>query len=218
MASILLLVFILQVVIHIINKAGVGTINNFLWLLYNKLPTPTSNASRQQVKLKQEVLRLKKELAGVSAQDDFAKWAKLRRQHDKVMADYEKSEKTIGSSKASFDSKANLVRWVSTSGLRLFIQFWFARQALFWIPPGWLPGYVEWILSFPKAPKGSISVQIWAAACTTVIQIASDAMISAYTLTVGEKSGMSAQIPQAFSRKEVQSTSGSKGSRERKEL
>ena len=41
--------------------------------------------------MKKEILRLKRELGNVSAQDDFARWAKLRRQHDKVMAQYEKS-------------------------------------------------------------------------------------------------------------------------------
>jgi tail-anchored protein insertion receptor len=62
-----------------------------LWILYSKLPTPTSKAAREQIRLKREVVRLKRELNGVSAQDDFARWAKLRRQHDKVMGDFEKT-------------------------------------------------------------------------------------------------------------------------------
>jgi hypothetical protein len=40
--------------------------------------------------LKKEVIRLKRELKAVSAQDDFAKWAKLDRQHGKAMADFQK--------------------------------------------------------------------------------------------------------------------------------
>lgn len=36
---------------------------------------------------------MKRELASVSAQDEFSKWAKLRRQHDKVVAEHDKSGK-----------------------------------------------------------------------------------------------------------------------------
>lgn len=34
---------------------------------------------------------MKREMNAVSAQDEFARWAKLRRTHDKAVADYEKS-------------------------------------------------------------------------------------------------------------------------------
>jgi tail-anchored protein insertion receptor len=33
---------------------------------------------------------MKRELAAISAQDDFARWAKLRRQHDKAMEEHDK--------------------------------------------------------------------------------------------------------------------------------
>lgn len=44
----------------------------------------------QQKKLKSEILTTKKELLQTSAQDHFAKWAKLRRSVDKGLADLEK--------------------------------------------------------------------------------------------------------------------------------
>jgi hypothetical protein len=44
----------------------------------------------RQSALKAEVLRRKKELQQTSAQDQFAKWAKLRRSVDKGLADLEK--------------------------------------------------------------------------------------------------------------------------------
>ena len=40
--------------------------------------------------MKKEVVRLKRELGAVSAQDDFARWAKLQRQHDKAFGDFQK--------------------------------------------------------------------------------------------------------------------------------
>ena len=60
-------------------------------MLYNKLPNPTAKDAREAIRLKKEVVRLKRELNATSAQDEFTKWAKLRRSHDKVAADQEKS-------------------------------------------------------------------------------------------------------------------------------
>ena len=64
-----------------------------LWILYNKLPTSTSANVEAQTTLRREVVRLKREMNATSSQDEFAKWAKIRRQHDKVLAEYDgKSE------------------------------------------------------------------------------------------------------------------------------
>jgi hypothetical protein len=60
-----------------------------LWILYLKLPTSTSKNAREQSRLKREVVQLKREMNNTSSQDEFAKWAKLRRKHDKAMDEYE---------------------------------------------------------------------------------------------------------------------------------
>jgi hypothetical protein len=62
-----------------------------LWTLYNRLPTSNSNSVQEQRELKRQFLKLKTELNATSSQDEFAKWAKLRRQHDKVLEQLEKS-------------------------------------------------------------------------------------------------------------------------------
>jgi hypothetical protein len=61
-----------------------------LWVLYNKLPTPTSKSAQRCQALKKEIVQLKRELGNTSAQDNFGKWAKLDRQHNKAMAEYQK--------------------------------------------------------------------------------------------------------------------------------
>jgi hypothetical protein len=74
---------------------------------------------------------------------------------------------------------------LGTNGLRLFLQFWYAKRALYWIPKGWAPYYAEWILSFPKAPLGSVSIQIWGIACASVISLISEALVAAFVLFAG---------------------------------
>jgi tail-anchored protein insertion receptor len=49
-----------------------------------------SSKQAQQRKLKSDILANKKELLQTSAQDQFAKWAKLRRSVDKGLSDLEK--------------------------------------------------------------------------------------------------------------------------------
>lgn len=107
MFSLLLLCFVVQLLIHIVNTAGKSTVNEIvsspastnesttntqqLWTLYNKLPTPTSKGEAAANQLRKELVRLKKELGSVSAQDEFTRWAKLRRQHDKAETEYNKA-------------------------------------------------------------------------------------------------------------------------------
>ena len=89
--------------------------------------------------------------------------------------------------KAQFDSAVGVLRWLGTNGLRMFIQFWFSKQALFWLPKGWVPGYIEWILAFPRAPTGSISIQVWGIACASAISIVSASITAAAALLMEEK-------------------------------
>jgi hypothetical protein len=51
---------------------------------------------------------------------------------------------------------------------------------MFWLPQGWVPYYAEWLLSFPRAPLGSVSIQAWVLACGAVILLISDAIVAAY--------------------------------------
>lgn len=49
---------------------------------------------------------------------------------------------------------------------------------MFELPPGWFPYYIEWILSFPRAPIGTVSIQIWSGACATAIAAAGQGVSS----------------------------------------
>ena len=37
-----------------------------------------------------------------------------------------------------------------------------------------MPWYVEWVLGFPRAPYGSVSVQVWGASCAVVVALVGD--------------------------------------------
>ncbi|EEP80774.1 conserved hypothetical protein [Uncinocarpus reesii 1704] len=176
MASLLIIVFLSHVVTYLINTIGATTVDNLLWLLYLKLPNNTSRTAVEQRRLKGEVVQLKREMKSTSSQDEFAKWAKLRRRHDKAMEEYEAKNKALGKHKGSFDLTVKSVRFFSTTGLKFFLQFWYSKTPMFELPRGWVPWQVEWVLSFPRAPLGTVSIQVWSGVCTTVVSLAGDAL------------------------------------------
>lgn len=60
---------------------------------------------------------------------------------------------------------------------------------MFWLPHGWFPYYAEWIISFPRAPMGSVSVASWQLACTGVITLVADTITAIIGLVVAATQG-----------------------------
>ncbi|KAL9624420.1 MAG: hypothetical protein Q9160_001383 [Pyrenula sp. 1 TL-2023] len=106
-----------------------------------------------------------------SSQDEFAKWAKLRRQHDKAQAEYDEVAEKNKSTRSTFDLRASSARWVLTNGLRLGLQFYHSGTPVFEIPRGWAPAPVEWVLGWPRVKRGGVSLQVWGWACAVAIGV-----------------------------------------------
>ncbi|KAI1083920.1 CHD5-like protein-domain-containing protein [Whalleya microplaca] len=187
MISLLVLVFVVELSAHLVNTIGAATVSNLLWNLYLALPTETSKQATEKKKLQKEYLTIRRDLNATSSQDQFAKWAKLRRQHDKLLEQLEKFKTSHDATKAKFENTVGIIRWLTTTGLKFGLPFWYAKQPIFWLPQGWFPYYVEWILSFPRAPLGSISIASWQTACIGVIMLASDTVTAILGLAVGAK-------------------------------
>ena len=83
---------------------------------------------------------------------------------------------------------------------------------MFWLPLGLVPWYIEWILSFPRAPIGSVSIQIWGIACLTVLQLIGAAVAAVFVLE--------SKVPQAGNEKQPMKVGAekSKESNSKKEL
>ncbi|KAI0479264.1 CHD5-like protein-domain-containing protein [Xylariaceae sp. FL0804] len=185
MPSLLLVVLLLELVTHLVNTIGAATINDLLWKLYLALPTQTSKQAAEKKKIQKDYLAVRRDLNATSSQDQFAKWAKLRRQHDKLLEQLEKMKSSDEAQKAKFDRTAGIIRWTSTSGVKFILPWIYGKQPMFWLPVGWFPYYVEWVLSFPRAPLGSVSIVSWQAACTAVVMLISDTISAMVSLVLG---------------------------------
>ncbi|EAU90959.1 hypothetical protein CC1G_02346 [Coprinopsis cinerea okayama7 len=166
--SLLLTVFLIVFVTQLISWIGQNVLLEWAYNLYLRL-SRNSLAARQR-SLKTEILNNKTELLKTSAQDQFAKWAKLRRSVDKGLAELEKLNSEIATAKSSFSTKFNAVIWALTSGVNLVIGWWYGRKAVFYLPEGWM-GPLTWWFSFPFAPRGSVSVGVWSFACKRVLLV-----------------------------------------------
>jgi len=166
--SLLITIFLLAFVTQLISWIGKSVLLDITYSLYLRL-TRSPIAVKQQT-LKSEILSAKAELLKTSAQDQFARWAKLRRVVDKGLADLEKLNSQIASAKSSFAMKFNTTIWLMTTGLQFVVGWWYRREAVFYLPPGWL-GPLGWVLALPFAPKGSVSVGVWQMACRRVLLV-----------------------------------------------
>ncbi|KAK1750028.1 CHD5-like protein-domain-containing protein [Echria macrotheca] len=184
MPSLLVLIFAVELAVQLINTIGAATINNLLWRSVIALPLPIASKFTEQRKKQKEYLAVRRELNATSSQDEFAKWAKLRRQHDKLLDELEKKKKDLDASRASFDRYLTAARLLLTRGAQWFLPFWYSREPMFWLPYGWFPSYVEWFASFPRAPTGSVSIVVWQWACFGMLKLIFETVLGVVGLVV----------------------------------
>ncbi|KAJ4483866.1 WRB/Get1 family [Lentinula aciculospora] len=184
--SLILAIVCLVFLAELISWIGKSVLIGWFYVLYLRVFYPT--LAEKQKKLKTDILNTKAELLKTSAQDQFAKWAKLRRSVDKGLADLEKLNNEMSSVKTSFSVKFSSGIWICTTGAQFVIGWWYRKAAIFYLPPGWF-GPLAWVLAFPFAPKGkqmpfvhhlidgvtwssgAVSVGMWQMACRRVIKI-----------------------------------------------
>ncbi|KAF8439193.1 CHD5-like protein-domain-containing protein [Terfezia claveryi] len=172
MLPLAILVLAITTFSYLLNTVFPDLLTDILWYTYTSLiPSKISSQVAEQQNLRVEVFRLKKDLRTTSAQDEFAKWAKLRRNHDAKVARLEVLNSEISSTRLKFTSQTRILRFLLTTGFRIGVQIYYFKSPVFYIPKGWVPGYFELLLAFPKAPRGSVSVQAWALACGTVVEL-----------------------------------------------
>ncbi|KAI5454146.1 GET complex subunit get1 [Naganishia albida] len=145
---------------------GSSTLSNWAFALYS--PVFCKSLDTQQRTLKREILRNKAELRATSSQDQFAKWAKLRRKLDKGLSDLEANNAKVAAQRAQFDRGFSTFLYVITSGLQWALIWWYRREPVFWIPAGWVPRNLDRWLCFGGGPRGSVSVTIWSIVCKKV--------------------------------------------------
>ncbi|KAF9982313.1 GET complex subunit get1 [Mortierella antarctica] len=163
-------VLLVVLLTELINLIGKTHFTAMAYDLYLKIAHKERVVKQRQ--LKKEILTLKNDLARTSSQDEFAKWAKLRRKMDSKIVDLEKLTSDLHVSKASFEIKFKSLLWFITNGIQFLMVAWFRRSPVFYLPQGWF-GPAERILSLPFAERGSVSIAIWFYFCRKFVLLLS---------------------------------------------
>ncbi|KAF6767401.1 Golgi to ER traffic protein 1 [Kalmanozyma brasiliensis GHG001] len=164
------LVILLSVLlVQSITLLGKSRLQDILWFLYTSVFHRSTLSSQRS--LRRDILSTKRELAATSSQDQFAKWAKLRRKVDKSLADLERTNASLSTARSTFNMLFKGVMFVLTTVLPFVVTSWYSKTPIFWLPPGehsWF-GPLGWFLALPRAPKGAVSSTVWQMVCSRTL-------------------------------------------------
>ncbi|POY76350.1 hypothetical protein BMF94_0547 [Rhodotorula taiwanensis] len=138
-------------------------------VLANLVYTPFAPAGKAQKQQKAEILKLRAELAATSSQDEFSKWARIRRKLDKAVQDLDASNSGSTAQRQQFASNFKRALWVLTTVIPFIISSYHRKSPVLYLPRGWF-GPLGWWLSLPSAPAGAVAVTVWTMACRRTIQ------------------------------------------------
>ncbi|GAA5903373.1 GET complex subunit GET1 [Sporobolomyces salmoneus] len=144
-------------VIQLIEYVGSDALASYIY-------TPFAPSSKSTKAKKAEILQLRADLAATSSQDEFSKWARIRRKLDKAVSELEATNSTSSAQKARFATSFKSAVWLATTIIPFVISSWNRKTPVIWLPKGWF-GPLGWWLSFPSAPAGAVAVSIWTMAC-----------------------------------------------------
>ncbi|KAE8210158.1 hypothetical protein CF327_g5928 [Tilletia walkeri] len=154
---------------EIISWIGKERIINSLHYIFVRLFH--SNVLAEQKRLKADVYSTKQELDKTSSQDEFAKWAKLRRKVDKGLQDIERLNASLTSTRSTFPMIVKAFLFLLTTVLPFVVKTYHRKTPVFWLPPGNWFGPIGWAASLPGAPAGSISATVWGIVCSRILII-----------------------------------------------
>eukprot|EP00835_Amoeboradix_gromovi_P001280 NODE_55_length_26219_cov_0.194908.p14 type:complete len:176 gc:universal NODE_55_length_26219_cov_0.194908:15448-14921(-) len=151
MDSAIAIVTFICLAVEVLKRIGFGTLSGLLYsIIYG-----TKDLSN----LKKDILTLQNELQCTSAMDEFAKWAKIRRELDAVSKKYQDSQSSESYKKLTVNLKVRSGLWVLTSIMHAGCSIYFRTAPMFYMPK--LLGPANDYLHLPFAPNGSVSVVVW---------------------------------------------------------
>ncbi|PWN37150.1 uncharacterized protein FA14DRAFT_170035 [Meira miltonrushii] len=132
-----LIILSVVVTVHIINLIGRERIESALKPFYLRL----FNAKdlQQQRQLKKDLFSTRQQLNLTSSQDEFAKWAKLRRSVDKHVAQLEATNARLAGASSSVSLLVRAVLFLGTTLFPFCLTFYFGKTPMFFLPPSGSP-------------------------------------------------------------------------------
>lgn len=167
--TLIVAVFIILLIQNTITAVGKASIESLVWILYCRIAPKFGHSKLTVMSEKANELRkIVAERRAISAQDNYAKWTKLNRQHDKLVAEIDQLQKDVDLDKAKVNTFTGYLIAVVTSIPIWFFRVWYRKAVLYYFPPSVLPRALEWCLALPFTVTGGVSLTIWMMAAGTV--------------------------------------------------
>lgn len=123
---------------------------------------------------KKELFDTRQQMNATSAQDEFSKWAKLRRKVDKLTGEVDEQNKLISSGQFFFSILFKGLMFILNMAIPWMLSSYYSTTPMFYLPPGDWFGPLGYLFSFPKAPVGAVSTTVWTMVCGRVLTLVGD--------------------------------------------
>lgn len=160
----------LVVATRLLSNVSTTMLTEFFWQIYsNYSRNETTRELRTQRKM---LLDVRTERANTSSKDEFAKWARLDRKHQKLKGQVDALNSQLGLRRQNLTASLRVAKWFTTTGIKFYVQWRYRSAVVAWLPQHSVPGVVEWFVALPSAPKGAISVATWLLAVDALVSLA----------------------------------------------
>lgn len=157
------LVSVAYLVIFLANFMQVESIYNFT---FNR-----SHLNNQR-QLRKDIMKTKKDLTSTSSQDEFSKWAKLKRRHDKLLKEHEDNKQTNTKAQVLIKPFVKVVMFAIPSILQFGVTIANGKRTIIHLPPqNWFGSVLGLVFCLPFSPRGTISATIYGMVVKRVLKL-----------------------------------------------
>ncbi|KAI8823178.1 WRB/Get1 family [Fimicolochytrium jonesii] len=145
-----------------VEKLGYAAISKKVCGVYRSIVSPGEQKRLRGMRGK--IVDVTRELRGTSAQDEFAKWARLRRQLDKLKAEYDTAAQSDTLTRTTSELKLTWILRALLWTSQVYLMATYRTRPMLQMPKEVL-GPFAWLASFPFGALGSVSAFFWFFAC-----------------------------------------------------
>lgn len=147
----------------------------------------------------------KKQLNSTSSQDEFSKWAKLKRSHDKLLKQHEDTKQENTKAQMIIKPLVKVLMFALPSVLQFGVTIANGKRTIIHLPPhNWFGSALTLFFSLPFSPRGTISASIYGMVVKRVLKLLRQFKQDVSTIMFGVKSSQTSQAKKEDSKQDKQ--------------
>lgn len=153
-------------------------------------------------------MNTKKQLNSTSSQDEFSKWAKLKRNHDKLLKQHEDTKQENSKAQMIIKPLVKVVMFALPSVLQFGVTIANGKRSIIHLPPhNWFGSALTLLFSLPFSPRGTISASIYGMVVKRVVKLFRQFIQDLGTIIFGVKNSQASAARRDDSKQDKQENS-----------